>query len=88
MLFTNTEISGDKTNNPLDKQWLRNAWMQSQTSVFKCTDEVCKMAENFHHSMLEYIKSAEPEVQVIVDRENRDPTNMNSFLKVWFTGSE
>ncbi|XP_078371141.1 caveolin-1-like [Oculina patagonica] len=35
--------------------------------------------------MLENTASAEPEAQLIVDRGNRDPTNMNSFLKVEFT---
>ena len=44
-----------------------------------------RLAENICVNMQENMEIAQPEVQLIVDRGNRDPTNMNSFLKVRFT---
>ena len=49
-------------------------------------DELIKFAglaeSGFHGSMVENKESTEPKVKLIA-RENRDPTDKNSFFKVW-----
>ena len=89
LLFTSSWMSVDKNNDPLNKrvvEMTETLTFRNKLTLFAIlwyTGRFASLTESrFHCSMLENTGSTEPEVQLIA-RENRDPTNKNSFLKVW-----
>ena len=89
LLFTSSEMPDDKTNDPLNKEWLTNRkHLPSDTNLiyslyYNTLIKFAELAESgFHGSMVENTESTEPEVKLI-PRKNRDPADKNSFFKVW-----